>query len=81
MQKIKEIKICQITNGFIVNIGCAELMFSKEDLIKELEKYLDNPEKVEKEYMARFNIVEPISMGDKMQNLTASNIFRANKEF
>jgi hypothetical protein len=50
----RPIMINAILNGFEVTVGCATLAFTtREELFKELRRYLANPVKVEKEYMKK----------------------------
>lgn len=38
-------------NGFFVTVGCARLAYTdKKDLVADLEAFLDDPDRVEKEY-------------------------------
>ena len=40
-----------VNDGFIVEVGCVRLVYTdKKDLVADLEAYLDNPERLEKEY-------------------------------
>mgnify|MGYP003395068272 CR=1 FL=1 len=51
---MKEITIRPVLNGFIVKVGCQELVFpSMEMITKELIRYQVNPDTVEKEYLER----------------------------
>lgn len=51
---MKEIHIKPVLNGFIVKVGCQELVFHDIDhLCGELKRYQANPDMVEKEYLAR----------------------------
>jgi hypothetical protein len=46
-----EITIRAVLNGFHVKVGCQQLAFeSRKSLLRELERYLEDPVKVEKEY-------------------------------
>ena len=45
------IKIDFLSRGCVVNIGCKNIPFEKvEDAITEINRYVNNPEEVEKEY-------------------------------
>lgn len=49
------IKIDFLSRGCIVNIGCKTIPFEKvEDAITEINRYVNNPEEVEKEYNEKF---------------------------
>ena len=48
-----EIKIGYALNGYIVTVGCKTVVFeSRKRMLKELNRYLKNPNKVEAEYMS-----------------------------
>lgn len=48
-----DIKIIPALNGYIIKVGCATLVAEKkETMLAEISRYLDNPETVEKQYMA-----------------------------
>lgn len=56
--KARRIIIEPVLNGFQVEVGCQKLAFhDKGKMVSELERYLENPEAVTKEYLAKF---EPI---------------------
>ncbi len=49
-----QIIILTALNGFKVKAGCAEILFTDpKKLLNELKRYLENPEKVEEEYMEK----------------------------
>ena len=49
------IKIDFLSRGCVVNIGCKNIPFEKvEDAITEINRYVNNPEEVEKEYYEKF---------------------------
>ena len=49
------IKIDFLSRGCVVNIGCKNIPFEKvEDAITEINRYVNNPEEVEKEYNKKF---------------------------
>ena len=49
------IKIDFLSRGCVVNIGCKNIPFEKvEDAITEINRYVNNPEEVEKEYNEKF---------------------------
>ena len=52
------IEIKPVLNGFIVKVGCQIVVqSSKEALLSELKRYLDNPSKVSEEYLK--NAINP----------------------
>lgn len=57
MEKLAQphrITILTVLNGFKVKVGCAEILFTNRDqFLNELQRYLDNPGEVEKEYMEK----------------------------
>lgn len=58
--KPREITITPVLNGFHVRVGCQALAFHEKDkLISELDRYLDNPEAVTKEYLTKYGPLEP----------------------
>ena len=49
------IKIDFLSRGCVVNIGCKNIPFEKvKDAITEINRYVNNPEEVEKEYNEKF---------------------------
>lgn len=53
-----DVSITKVLNGYSVIVGCQTLVFqTQENLLKELKRYLDNPEIVEKEYCQKGIIV------------------------
>ena len=50
----RRIVINKAVNGFICEVGCKVVVFeTKDKLLKELSRYLDNPRKVESEYLKK----------------------------
>ncbi len=50
------IRIDFLSRGCVVNIGCIKIPFEKvEDAITEINRYVNNPEEVEKEYNENLN--------------------------
>lgn len=48
-----DIKIKGVTNGWIVEIGCKTFVSTdKKEMLKQIGRYIDEPEKVEKEFVA-----------------------------
>ena len=56
-----KIEIETLDKGYLVKVGCKKLAFKKrKDMLRELERYLKNPKKVEEEY---FGTVSRTVMG------------------
>ncbi len=50
---MKEVRIEPVLNGWIVRVGCACVVaLSKEAMLSEIGRYIDDPEAVTKEYAA-----------------------------
>lgn len=50
---MKEVRIEPVLNGWIVRIGCATIVaLSKEVMLSEIGRYIDDPKAVEREYSA-----------------------------
>ena len=50
----RKIQIAPVMNGYLVTVGCQTLVFNTpKDLLKELERYLEKPVELEKEYAER----------------------------
>ncbi|MDO9530378.1 MAG: hypothetical protein Q7J27_14640 [Syntrophales bacterium] len=48
---MRNVVISPALNGWKVQIGCGEVVFvDKEFMLEELSRYIDTPDKVEKEY-------------------------------
>ncbi len=70
--KIRPISINAVDNGYIVHVGCKTLVTtSRKELLSELARYFENPEKVEKEYYEKYgwtqNIVRQDSSKDQCE--------------
>ena len=51
---IFDVKIRQVMNGFVVKVGCWELVFQSADMmLAELARYIKDPAAVEKEYLEK----------------------------
>lgn len=51
--QVKDITIESVVNGFIIRVGCARLVsMSKESMLHEIGRYIDDPSGVEKQYAA-----------------------------
>lgn len=49
--KMREISINPLDNGYVVRVGCQSFaVMTKEDLIKKLIAYIQNPDEVETRY-------------------------------
>lgn len=52
--RIKEIRISQVDHGYIINVGCQTFAVeSIKRLVKNIEKYLESPEEIEKAWMSK----------------------------
>jgi hypothetical protein len=61
---MREVTIREAMNGYKVQVGCQELVFQDKSLmIAELSRYLDEPTKVEREYLAKFRKEDHLSSG------------------
>lgn len=54
--KIRDITITEVTNGYLVKIGCCEFVFKQGELIEELTGYIKEPRKTEIEYIKKHGI-------------------------
>ena len=51
---IKDIRISAVLNGFEVIVGCQMVVFTDiTEMLKEIRRYLKNPEAIEKEYLEK----------------------------
>ena len=49
---MRDINIHPVLNGYVVTVGCQTVVFGgKLALVRALESYLENPEKIEKQYL------------------------------
>lgn len=54
VDRIKEIRIQQVDHGYIVNVGCQTFAVeSIKRLVKNIEKYLESPDEIEKAWMSK----------------------------
>lgn len=54
--KIREITITEVTNGYLVRIGCCVFVFKQDELLGELNGYIREPHETEKRYMKKYGI-------------------------
>ena len=55
---MRTVSISKCMNGYIVQVGCQTLVFNyAEAMLGELDKYLKDPEGVEKAYTAKYGLV------------------------
>ena len=55
---MRTVSINKCMNGYIVQVGCQTLVFNyAEAMLGELDKYLKDPEGVEKAYTAKYGFV------------------------
>lgn len=53
--RTRDITIRKVLNGYIGTVGCQTLVFnSKDEMLRELSRYLDNPKQVTEEYMKTY---------------------------
>lgn len=75
---MRQISIEKKMNGYVVNVGCQSLVFeSKEKLLVELARYLNDPQGVEKEYVEKFGLADTIGP-NVAQTATAARSYRVN---
>ena len=59
-----DIKIKAVLNGYICQVGCQTVVFgSRKKLLKELDRYLNNPAAVEKEYLEKYKDTSEVDQG------------------
>lgn len=57
----RPVEINPVTNGYIVHCGCMELVFTDRDkMLTEIDKYYDDPDKVEREYIEKYGPCRPL---------------------
>ena len=82
-QKPRDIQIGVCLNGFIARCGCQTLVFTTlSAMLRELDLYLQNPLKVEKEYVnaAYYNMMDgPIDPGSGQLCRAPESIREANQ--
>ena len=50
----RNVNISKVLNGYTVVVGCKIVVFEKQEvMLKEIGRYLDNPQQVEKEYLSK----------------------------
>ena len=48
----QSVTIQKVLNGYFINVGCQTVVFeTREKMLFEVNRYLENPAQVEKEYM------------------------------
>lgn len=67
---MRHIEIQAVLNGYIVNVGCQQVVFeTREKLVAELTRYMTSSKDVEKEYIEKatngFTMTEPITPPEK----------------
>ena len=51
---MRQITIRPVLNGWIVQVGCSEVVITSQfDMVNELIRYLNSPSAVEKEYLEK----------------------------
>lgn len=49
-----ELRVSKALNGYMVYVGCKTVVFeSLEKMLKEMERYYKDPQKVQKEYLEK----------------------------
>jgi hypothetical protein len=50
----RNVNISKVLNGYTVVVGCKIVVFEKQEvMLKEIGRYFDNPQQVEKEYLSK----------------------------
>jgi len=80
-ERMEELRISQVSNGWIVKAGCMTFVFDDATkLAVELTRYLQDPMKVREEYIKKFNAINgPALAGEgemlrSMEYQTASRV-------
>jgi hypothetical protein len=81
---VKELHIRPVLNGFVVKIGCQEVVFtSVKDFIKEFTRYQEKSDEVEKEYIKnalnKVGILTP-SAETPTRPMTATELLQAQMQ-
>jgi hypothetical protein len=70
---MRDLRIKKVLNGYRVNIGCQEVIFtSQKKMLKELARYLDNPDTVEQEYLKEY-AESPVNPSDLVAEITKTD--------
>ena len=73
-----DIKIKPVLNGYIVEVGCKTVVFpSRKKLLRELDRYLQDPEGVEEEYRKKYQ--KPL--GEEPQTLFGPEVYYVRNPF
>ncbi len=49
---MRKITITPVLNGWVIKVGCSEVVSTdKNAMLRELGRYIDDPDKIEKEYV------------------------------
>lgn len=60
---MRDIIIRKVMNGYVVTVGCQKLVFeSQMGMMLELSRYLNSPEKVEREYTEKYGLTNPVGV-------------------
>lgn len=66
--KIREIRISQLDHGYILNVGCKTIALdTPEKILFGLKRYLENPNKVENEFLKDEFRFEPVAKKKKVK--------------
>jgi hypothetical protein len=82
---VKELHIRPVLNGFVVKIGCQEVVFtSVKDFIKEFTRYQEKSDEVEKEYVKnalnKVGIPTPPAGEARPMSVTEYNVMMAQQQ-
>lgn len=58
----RSVKITPVDNGYIVQVGCVNLVFGKAELAVELSRWIEAPAVVEAEYEKKYRGSEPTNL-------------------
>lgn len=58
MKPTYPITVTVVDNGYIVTAGCVSLVFTKEKLLMEFARWVENPQQVEAEYGKKYRDIE-----------------------
>ena len=49
---VREIKVKPVLNGYVVSVGCQEIVFTNLDVLcDEMKRYYSNPQNTENDYL------------------------------
>lgn len=65
--KIRDITITEVANGYLVKIGCCIFIFKQDELLEELTEYIREPRKMEIRYMKELGIRDDLTPFSALQ--------------